>query len=462
MTQSPPVPPGTGAGDGAGLPAHPVLAALDSIEGALESVAQVNTSYMRTATKAVALTRLAEAEARLVELRLRIMADADDVAAESAARDVAGWYAQETRTDPVTAKSDAALAVELDRRWTVVADRMRCAAVSLAQARVIARCLTVLAPWVDAEVLRQAEDALVGLAADHGPRQLAALGKRILTLVAPDLADEIEALRLEAEEAEAADKISLTLRHHADGTLRGTFVLDKLTGTRFAVLLDALTNPRKSARDGADSTDSSDATEGTATGSLTDPHPDPVERLPRGRKLGRAFCALLESLDPGAYPRHGGDQTLLQITIGHDELCRRLGAGTILTTSLVPGNGSDQTAVDRISAAEIRRLACNAQILPVVLGGKSEILDFGRARRLFSPAQQRALLLRDRVCRAEGCSIPGTWAEAHHWVDWARLGRTDLDDGVLLCSHHHHCIHQESRWRGERLPNGDVRFHRRR
>ena len=112
------------------------------------------------------------------------------------------------------------------------------------------------------------------------------------------------------------------------------------------------------------------------------------------------------------------------------------------------------------TAAQARRLACNAHLIPAVLGGESEILDLGRAQRLFTAPQRRALLLRDRTCRAEGCDIPGTWAEAHHWVPWVSGGLTDLDDGVLLCSHHHHRAHDPD-YLVERLANGDVRFARR-
>ena len=109
----------------------------------------------------------------------------------------------------------------------------------------------------------------------------------------------------------------------------------------------------------------------------------------------------------------------------------------------------------------MRRLACNARILPAVLGGRSELLDLGRARRLFSPAQRRALALRDGGCRAEGCDIPAAWTEAHHLRPWSRGGRTDLADGVLLCSFHHHRAH-DARYDLRRTPGGDVRFHRRR
>jgi hypothetical protein len=444
------------------VPSHPVLRAVGRMRQAVTSVAEVNPTFMAAADKADALVQLASLSAQVDELRLRIMATADDVAAEAAARDIGGWYAHETRSDAKAAKVEADLAVELERRWTRLAQALRAGDLSTAQAKVIARSLAGLVRWVDAEILLEAETALVALAAEHGPRQLAALGARILAVVAPDLADEIEARRLAEEEADVAEKITASLRHHSDGSIRFNAIMDKLTGTRFAVILEAYTNPRKTHSSETDQPTSCDPAAGD-DGTLSS-SPDPVQRLPRGRKLGQAFCTFLESLDPRALPRHGGDQTLLMICIDFKELCADLAAGTILTTAAIPGPGPDAagaTSTDRVTASEIRRLACNAQILPAVLGDKSEILDLGRSRRLFSPAQQRALLLRDRTCRAEGCFIPGTWAEAHHWVPWSKLGETNLDDGVLLCSFHHHRIHQEDAYEGERLPNGDVRFHRR-
>lgn len=84
----------------------------------------------------------------------------------------------------------------------------------------------------------------------------------------------------------------------------------------------------------------------------------------------------------------------------------------------------------------------------------------GRQTRLFTAAQQRALRLRDKRCRAEGCTIAASWTEAHHLDQWASGGRTDLDNGVLFCSWHHDRAHDDS-YRMCRLPNGDYRFHRR-
>ena len=91
--------------------------------------------------------------------------------------------------------------------------------------------------------------------------------------------------------------------------------------------------------------------------------------------------------------------------------------------------------------ADIRRVACNADILPVVFGGESLPLDVGRARRLFAPAQRVALNARDRGCVFPGCTTPLAFCEAHHITPWSQGGQTNLDNGVLLCSYHHHYIH---------------------
>jgi hypothetical protein len=171
--------------------------------------------------------------------------------------------------------------------------------------------------------------------------------------------------------------------------------------------------------------------------------------MPYPRRLGHAFCALLEHLDPAALPHHGGDATTVMVTMTLDQLRAELATAGVLD--------ADGTV---LSAGELRRLACTAQVVPAVLGGRSEVLDLGRAQRLFTRAQRKAMRLRDQQCRAEGCTVPATWCEAHHLIPWVLGGRTDLADGVLLCSHHHHRAH-DLRYESDRMPNGDLRFHRR-
>lgn len=95
-----------------------------------------------------------------------------------------------------------------------------------------------------------------------------------------------------------------------------------------------------------------------------------------------------------------------------------------------------------LSAATVRRLACEAEVIPMVLGGPSQSLDIGREDRYFTPAQRLALAQRDHGCSYPGCSVPPQWCEAHHVVHWLHGGTTDLSNGALLCGRHHTIVHQ--------------------
>jgi hypothetical protein len=93
-----------------------------------------------------------------------------------------------------------------------------------------------------------------------------------------------------------------------------------------------------------------------------------------------------------------------------------------------------------VSVSAARRMAAGGRIIPVVLGGRSEILDWGRRKRLFTNAQRWALVERDGGC--VGCGAPPGWCQAHHLRWWsAHDGETDLGNGVLLCGSCHHRIH---------------------
>ncbi|WP_434995954.1 DUF222 domain-containing protein [Arthrobacter sp. Ld5] len=93
-----------------------------------------------------------------------------------------------------------------------------------------------------------------------------------------------------------------------------------------------------------------------------------------------------------------------------------------------------------VTARTVRKIACDADIIPVVLGGRGEVLDVGRARRLFGVAQRRALVARDRGCAFPDCTVPAVWTEAHHITPWVAGGRTDVSNGCLLCSFHHRLV----------------------
>ena len=332
--------------------------------------------------------------------------------------------AHHSRTDYGANRRDLALAEALDRRWAGVADGLGAGDLNIAQAQVIVHALDELpSEKLPAEVLQDAEAHLVAQAAEFGPRELRVLGRRILDSVAPEIGEQHEAEQLAEEERRAERRTSLVSKRLGDGTTRITINLPDAAATRLHTYLEAFTSPRH---------------QGAGEG----------DRIAVDCKRGQAFCALLEAIDPKRLPAHGGDATTVIVSVTLDALRKELG-----TAELGPA--------DKLTAGEVRRLACTAQIIPAVLGGKSEILDLGRSSRLFKPAQRKAMIIRDRECRAEGCTIPAAWCEAHHWGrPWAQGGRTDLKDGLLLCSWHHHRAH-DATYDSSRMPNGDVRFSRR-
>ncbi len=233
------------------LALHPIVAAAADVRSSLKAVAGVNPTFMSTADKAAALTELGRAESQLAELRLRILADAGDLAHETAAKDAAGWFAKMTRTRFTDARADLALASALDRDRTFVAAAMRDGSVTLAQAHVIHRAVDALPASVDADTVTRAEAHLVAQAAEFGPKELGRIGRRILDVVAPEIAEAVEAARLADLEANAAERLAFSLRRLGDGTTRISGRVPDAVGTRFATYLEAYTNPR---RDGARAT----------------------------------------------------------------------------------------------------------------------------------------------------------------------------------------------------------------
>ena len=356
---------------------HPVLACLEAVGQALAGADDAAVCFLPPEDRRAALLRLVGFEARLAALRLRLLAASDDLAAAEGARDVAALVTHLTRTSGTDNRRDLALAQALDQRWLVLAAGLSTGAVNLAQARVIVRALDDLPHGeVSGEVLAQAERHLVEQAAHFGPRELRLLGQRVLEVVAPDVAEMHEARLLAEQEQRAWRRTSLVSLRRGDGTTRVLLTVPDATAARLHTYLEAFSSPRR---------------RGSGAG----------EQVPVEVRRGQAFCALLEACDPRRLPAHGGDATTVVVTVSLATLRAELGRGEIVSG-------------DRLSAAEVRRLACTASIVPAVLGTRSEVLDLGRSARLFTPAQRKALLLRDRECRAEGCTVPAAWCEAHH------------------------------------------------
>ena len=108
-----------------------------------------------------------------------------------------------------------------------------------------------------------------------------------------------------------------------------------------------------------------------------------------------------------------------------------------------------------VPAAELRRLACNADILPAVMGGAGQILDFGRIRRTATDPQRLALLTMYGGCIIDGCACPTEFTESHHLTPYEHGGRTDLANLAPLCGADHTRSHTE-KWVYTSDPNGHL------
>ncbi|XAS67710.1 HNH endonuclease signature motif containing protein [Micrococcaceae bacterium Sec5.7] len=110
------------------------------------------------------------------------------------------------------------------------------------------------------------------------------------------------------------------------------------------------------------------------------------------------------------------------------------------------GPGTDTgtfTFTGPVTASTIRQLACDADIIPVLLGSAGRVMDIGHTSRIFPPHIRKAITARDQGCAFPNCTMPAPWTEAHHIIYWSHGGTTGTDNGTLLCSHHHHLIHKE-------------------
>jgi 5-methylcytosine-specific restriction protein A len=173
-----------------------------------------------------------------------------------------------------------------------------------------------------------------------------------------------------------------------------------------------------------------------AIGAILKPAADENKSL--GQRQADALgeiCA--HALDEGRLPAQGGERPHVAITMGLEALKAGL-------------RGTNLELGGHIGPGEVRRLSCDAQITPIVLGANSEPLDVGREKRCATLAQRRAVAVRDGGCAHPGCDRPPSSCEVHHIVHWVHHGETKLDNLVMLCWTHHRMVHQ-SDW--------EVRMH---
>lgn len=354
------------------------------------------------------------------------------VVASSTAADPAGWVAgcitdrgisaYLAVSDPVVVRRVGAAARECaDPKNKVVADVLAAGVVTVSCARVAVR----EAPGVLCVVPGADRNEVLSwfLAASRtDARTLRDLSARVIGRFAP------EVLMVEEERAQVGE--SLSWADLPNGLSRLTADLSAGHAAILKHAIGALSAPQP-----ATCTDLTSA----------DAVPVVVERDPRtpGKRRSDALVELggvaARMLDGGRSHTTGNvaGSAKVVVTVDYQTLI-----GELAKIGQLPGLGQSISG-DLVDAGTARRLACDADVIPVVLGGDSEPLDVGRTKRLFTGGLRTAVIHRDQGCTFPGCERPPDWCDAHHLIPWWAGGETSLANAALLCTRHHTIVHRD-------------------
>ncbi|WP_432892102.1 DUF222 domain-containing protein [Kribbella sp. CA-245084] len=375
--------------------------------------------------------------ARMESYRLSVVAGIESTgyAAELGARDTAELLRFRYRLDAQTARRTLRLAQALSKYPAVSAalDRTGASPDALDRADEVADDADTDGADADAWLLRPAQaDAIVSALErvpadvpiderDAAERQLVKLAAHMspgeLRQAGDQMRNILDTDGPEPEELKAYGRESLTLTP-ADRGVKFRGYLANENAELFRALIHAGARPHKT----------------------VDGEPDPRSRDKRQADaltaaLGIATAAVeagqvtdVSSSADGTVPGYGA-KAQLTVTIDFEDL---KAATADASGQLVYGDG--------LSAATVRRLACDAKIIPLVLGSNSEPLDVGRSERLVTRAMRRALNARDHGCVI--CGAPPIMCDAHHLISWIDGGETKISNLALLCRQHHVDLHQ--------------------
>ena len=422
----------------AGDRTHPIQDAVTSMHRELDGVRDTGAWAMQPRQMGDTLKELTRLKARVTELELRVAMAAEraDVKSGDAATSTAAWWACETNLTKPAAFAAMRLAKALDWDHEPVRDALAAGELVVEQAEVIIRAVDALTTRaareiVEPEVAAAAERELIKLARDYDAKALRVLGRRILDIVAPEIGEAHEARQLAKEEENALAETRFSMREDGLGAAHGRFTIPATHAAMLRKQLMALASPVGKPREATDSGPEA-------------PGPAP---LFGPKQLGKAFLAYIERYPTHQLPSAGGIAADVMVTVDFETLTSGLGSAQLDTGEV-------------ISPAMARMLACEAQIIPMVMGGKSVVLDSGRKRRFHSRAQRGAIVVQQGHCTADGCDYPPGLCHVHHEVPWSKGGETNVKDARLLCPKHHHRAHDPA-FTMTKLEGGRVRFNRR-
>lgn len=369
----------------------------------------------------IAAIRRSEARSReAVFEQLGLIAEAElrGIAENSGARSTQAWLRELLNLPDGDAKSRVVVARSTARNSDLsdatsepelpaTANILHTGEATIEHGRIITDAIAQLPPSVSPAQRTETDTLLADYARTTSPRRLRTLADHLRYRWDQDGALQDEQYQLEHRE--------LHLTTARDGTTRLNGRLDRETGAKLRAALEPLVAP----------------------------HPDnDGTRDPRSaaRRNADALDIMLSTTLAGDATTNGGTPPRITVTIDYDDLKERS------LHSPAPRGGTLEPGSEPITAANARRIACDADILPILLGGDSQPLGIGRSRRTAPAELRNALLARDGRCAFPGCDRPPGTPQAHHILHWADGGHTALDNMVMLCGHHHRTIHAHN-WR---------------
>ena len=244
----------TGPAAAAACPqAHAVVRFTESLTAALDRLEPVAAWSMTPEEQRRTLVALEQQQARLAELKLRVLvaADRNEVGADSGATSTAAWLAHQTKTTRQACFRDVHLATALDGDFEATRRALAAGNIDAEKARIIVGAVRELTEEYDelpAGTHAKAEVHLLELAAQFDAAMLRKLGKRLFEVVCPEAADAAEGAKLADEEARARRTTYLSLHDNGDGTTEGRFRLPSLHAAALKKAVQALTSPRRLGR----------------------------------------------------------------------------------------------------------------------------------------------------------------------------------------------------------------------
>jgi Domain of unknown function (DUF222) len=382
---------------------HPAAEAVDAMNVALDNFADAGLWSMPMRDLAGLVVAVEKVARRVAAAQVQVLGQADSalVRTLAGAKTTPGWLHGAADVPRWVGRARLGLHHQLTDR-PVTAAAFAAGQISQDAAMAVCEAVAALPGSVPAVLTGDVEALLVEVGRDEGTRAVVRRAMAITEQFAPDV--------LEDQERWAREHrfLSLTTRH--DGTVAVRGVLDKETGALALAVLGPLAAPAPA-----------------------------VDGIPDLRQAGAryvdAFAQLCQLVTP-TLPEVRGERPTALVTISLEALqaaaAGAAGAGLGLLDTGVP-----------ITIEATRKLLCDANVIPIVLGGRGEPLDIGRATRAIPTGIRRALVARDGGCAFPGCDRPPSWCDAHHVTHWSAGGATALCNLCLLCAHHHDTVHHD-------------------